>query len=81
MNKEDTKEKSIPSECNIYEGFGKDFPSSITNIIIPDTVTKIECGAFYKSSLLTNITIPNGVTEIGDYAFYKCSSLIYINSK
>ena len=42
---------------------------------IPDSVTSIEAGAFYKCSSLTSVTIPDSVTSIGDSAFRGCESL------
>lgn len=51
------------------------FGTSLTNIIIPEGVTKIGVGAFYECSSLKNITLPESVTEIGRYAFYRCTSL------
>ena len=49
-----------------------------TNIIIPNSITKINTYAFYDCSSLTNIEILNSVTSIGDYAFRDCSSLTNI---
>ena len=46
--------------------------SSLTSIIIPDSVTSIGSSAFYYCSGLTSITIPDSVTSIGDYAFSGC---------
>ena len=48
---------------------------SLSNIVIPDSVTDIGEGAFLYCSSLSNIVIPNSVTDIGDYAFSYCSSL------
>ncbi|MBR7140754.1 MAG: leucine-rich repeat domain-containing protein, partial [Clostridia bacterium] len=48
---------------------------SLTNIIIPDSVTSIGVRAFYNCSSLTSITIGDGVTSIGSDAFYGCSKL------
>ena len=49
--------------------------SSLTSVIIPESITSIEDAAFSHCSLLTSITIPESVTSIGDSAFYDCSSL------
>ena len=45
------------------------------NTVIPNNVTSIGGGAFYKCSGLTSVTIPNSVTSIGDNAFEHCSGL------
>uniref|UniRef100_UPI004057924D leucine-rich repeat domain-containing protein n=1 Tax=Alistipes sp. TaxID=1872444 RepID=UPI004057924D len=49
--------------------------SSLTSIIIPDSVTSIVEYAFCECTSLTSITIPGSVTEIGNDAFAVCSSL------
>ena len=54
------------------------FCSSITSIILPNSITSIGKGAFSECSALTSITIPNSVTSIGYCAFYKCSSITSI---
>ena len=46
-----------------------------TDIIIPDSVTSIDGGAFSGCSSLTSVTIGNSVTSIGNGAFSGCSSL------
>jgi hypothetical protein len=48
---------------------------SLTNIIIPNTVTSIEYCAFEECINLVNVTIPDSVTSINFYAFKNCSSL------
>jgi uncharacterized repeat protein (TIGR03803 family) len=53
--------------------------SSLTSVMIPNSVTGIGDGAFYHCSSLTNITIPNSVTSIGSYAFCYCSSLTAVH--
>ena len=52
---------------------------SLTNVVIPDSVTSIGNGAFSGCFYLTSIVIPNGVNHIGKYAFSECSSLISID--
>ena len=52
--------------------------ASLTQIIIPDSVSCIEKYAFDSCTSLTNITIPSGVTNIGERAFYGCTSLTNI---
>lgn len=51
-----------------------------TNIIIPNSVTTIMEGAFWRCTNLTSIDIPSSVTSIeGDNLFAGCSSLKTIN--
>ncbi len=51
--------------------------AGVTEVVVPDTVTTINGGAFYNMTALKKITIPSSVTTIG-YAYYcfrYCSSL------
>ena len=52
--------------------------SSLTSIIIPNSVTSIGVYAFKGCESLTSITIPNSVTSIEQYTFSECSSLTSI---
>ena len=52
--------------------------SSLTSVIIPDSVTSIDYEAFYGCSSLTSIIIPDSVTGITSRAFSRCSSLTSI---
>jgi hypothetical protein len=52
--------------------------SSLTNVIIPGSVTSIGGGAFMYCYGLIGVTIPNSVTNIGASAFFNCTSLIGI---
>lgn len=47
----------------------------LTNIKIPNCVTKIGFMAFYCCVSLTNIELPDGLTDIGANAFECCESL------
>ena len=48
---------------------------SLSDIVIPDSVTSIGFGAFFNCSSLSNIVIPDSVTSIGGAAFFICGSL------
>lgn len=50
----------------------------LTEINIPDCITKIGNGAFSRCKF-TSVTIPAGVTEISDRLFYACASLKTVN--
>lgn len=50
----------------------------ITDLSVPDTVTKVQNYAFYNCSSLTSVTMPDGVSGVGDYAFTYCSNLTSI---
>ena len=56
------------------DGFA--YREQLVSVVIPDTVTVIQEGAFYGCSSLVSISIPdNGVTEIERTAFSNCSAL------
>lgn len=48
--------------------------SSLTQVVLPDSIEAIPKNAF-RSSMLTSITVPNSVTKIGNLAFDGCASL------
>lgn len=48
---------------------------TITEIIIPNTVTSLGNDCFYNYKKLEKITIPSSVTSFGNYCFYGCTSL------
>lgn len=51
-------------------------PISATGVYtIPDQITRICGGAFYRCASLTHVVIPNSVTEIGAGAFLDCDGL------
>ena len=47
-------------------------------LVIPDTVTAIESGAFRNCTNVKSLIIPESVTTIGIYAFKNCTSLTNI---
>ena len=51
------------------------FCSSLSEIVIPSSVTSIGDSAFYGCSSLSEIVIPSSVTSIGKGAFVRCDSL------
>lgn len=52
--------------------------TSLTSIVIPNSVTIVPRAAFMGCTALTNVTIGSGVTNIDANAFYGCSSLASI---
>ncbi|MBQ8357474.1 MAG: leucine-rich repeat protein, partial [Clostridia bacterium] len=49
--------------------------TSITEVVIPDTVKLIGDGAFSGCTGLTAVTLPAGLTSIGERMFYNCTAL------
>lgn len=68
------KKVTITGEVAIEENAFEDC-TSITTIIIGDSVTSIERGAFWGCTGLTSVTIGEGVESIGVNAFFGCMSL------
>ena len=52
---------------------------SLSEIVIPSSVTSIGDSAFDTCSYLSEIVIPSSVTSIGERAFSSCTSLKYIS--
>ena len=80
------KDTNITS-CEIHENTKIICPiafsncASLSNIVVPDSVTSIGDSAFTVCKSLTSIVIPDSVTSIGYYAFYGCYSLIEVINK
>ena len=67
----------IPNEINILGSwcFSK---SDMTSIIIPTTITEIQCHCFSNCKRLQEIILPDTVVSIGNNCFEYCSSLTQI---
>lgn len=76
---------SIETLCSIEYGWGSNplyyahnlyiAGQEVTDVIIPETVSKINDYAFYGASNITSIVIPASVQSIGYNAFSGCSGL------
>ena len=53
--------------------------TEVKDLVIPNSVTEINAGAFYGYKGLTSVTIANSVTSIREGAFLGCSSLTSVN--
>lgn len=62
----------------IVNGILVDGTTCSGDVVIPESVTSINGGAFINCPKLTKITIPNSVTNIGEVAFASCSGLTEI---
>jgi hypothetical protein len=58
--------------------FGYPNNTTVTSVTIPNSVTSIGFGAFYRCEGLSSITIPNSVTSIGTQVFAGCTKLTSI---
>ena len=56
----------------IENGVLEEYKGRDSNVVIPDSVTRIGYGAFRRTYSLTSVTIPDSVISIGDYAFEEC---------
>jgi hypothetical protein len=60
---------------SFYGSDGDGYPLYLTNVIIPNTITKIEEDAFYYCTFLKSIRIPKSIAEISEGAFSYCMGL------
>ena len=59
----------------IEDGLLKECRESVTELTIPEGVTKVDSEAFKRCSLLKSVTIPGSVTAIENDTFSDCKSL------
>ena len=76
------KEKHVPdleTWLNLDAGYvGGDLyvnGETLTDVVIPNSITEIRDSAFSDCSSLVSVTVPEGVTSIGSDAFSSCSNL------
>lgn len=67
----------IPTGATSISGRAFQNCTSVTSVVIPDTVTAIDSYAFYSCSL-QSVTFGSSLESIGDYAFMMCTSLEYV---
>ena len=51
------------------------YNNELSEVLIPDTIIKINEYAFYECRNLSSIYLSNNLKEIGSYAFYLCNNL------
>ena len=66
---------SVKESTRIMCDYAFSWCRSLSEIVIPSSVTSIGDSAFYGCRSLSKIVIPSSVTSIGDSAFYGCDSL------
>ncbi len=49
--------------------------TSLEEVVICDSVTRLDASVFYNSTNLKSVTLGNGITEIPRHMFYLCTSL------
>lgn len=69
-----TGEAVIPEHVTEIEEYAF-FYSSVTGVMLPDSMTSIGDHAFLGCWAIEGMTIPDGVISIGNHAFSSCSSL------
>ena len=49
--------------------------TSLTSVVLSDSLEQIQTSTFSNCTSLTNLVIPSGLTSIGESAFFNCTSL------
>ena len=69
---------NIDFQCTLFSGNeGEIYLNNelVTNLTIPDGISKLSSRAFQNCTSLVSLTIPQGLTQIGSTSFAGCSSL------
>ena len=67
------------TNIHVVNGYAFYHNSTITNVVLPDSVVSIGDLAFYNCTNLTSITLNDGLQSIGQSAFYGCEGLNSVN--
>ena len=62
-------------DFEIEDGILRRYYGHDSDVVIPDSVTRVGANAFYGDKILLSVVIPNGVTSIDHDAFYRCRNL------
>uniref|UniRef100_A0A7S3QJ06 Leucine-rich repeat domain-containing protein n=1 Tax=Chaetoceros debilis TaxID=122233 RepID=A0A7S3QJ06_9STRA len=68
-------------KLHIYRGFGRrkeKVPWDVTHVIVDESVTKIQGGAFKGKAHLVSVIMGDNVSRIEDQAFYCCGALSFL---
>lgn len=65
----------VPDSIKSIGGFAFWGCSRLTNVVLPEGVTRIERGGFGHCRRLSNFSLPRSMTYIGDDAFFHCISM------
>lgn len=69
------KTKDIDPDFEIVDGCLKSYKGNQKNVIIPNSVTSIDDGAFSECDSVNSVVVPNSVTSIGEEVFSSCQNL------
>ncbi len=73
-NKQDVTSFAVPDGVETICAYSFQ-DSTLTDIVLSDSVIEIEEGAFYNCESLINLTMSNNIEKIDDKAFYACRKL------
>lgn len=68
----------IPNVDRANGNYDKNFPRSIERMKIPNGITTIGEGVFFRCDKLQELSVPNSVEMIGRQAFDDCSNLVEV---